>query len=77
MAVHPSYHGQGHGKALTRFGFEQAEKERVSVSVVSAAGAEGFYRRCGFDKHVGQIGQGEGNPLADIPGGDVLFKDVV
>lgn len=76
MAVHPSYHGQGHGKALTRFGLEQAAKEHVSVSVVSAASAEGFYRRCGFDKHVGQIGQGDGNPLAKVPGGAVFFKDV-
>ena len=55
---------------------DQAERERVSASVIAADGKERFYQLCGFDVGpVGRSGEGENNPLADVPGGLVFFKD--
>lgn len=76
LAIDPKCQGQGVGRSLVEWGFEQAAKENVCVSVISAYGKDGFYRRCGFDKESGTAGDGEGNPLAGIEGGLVLFHDV-
>jgi hypothetical protein len=46
----------------------------VSASVVAAEGKEMFYQRCGFDEMVGRSGEGEGNPLGEVPGGEIYFK---
>ena len=75
LAVHPDYQHQGNGRALVKWGLDQAEREGVSTSVISGDGKERFYERCGFDKVVGRSGQGDGNPLADVPGGLIYFRD--
>lgn len=76
LGVHPDYQSQGHGRALVAWGIDQAEKEGVACSVISAWGKETFYRNCGFDKEdCGHAGQGDGNPLADVKGGIIFFKD--
>jgi predicted N-acetyltransferase YhbS len=61
---------------LVRWGFEQAEKEGICVSVISGDGKEQFYQRCGFEVQDGWSGMGEGNPLAIAPGGLMFWKDV-
>ncbi|KAF2257665.1 acyl-CoA N-acyltransferase [Lojkania enalia] len=76
LGVHPNFQRQGHGRALVRWGFQQAEMEGVSVSVISGDGKEEFYRRCGFETQDGWSGMGEGNPLRIAPGGLIYWKDV-
>lgn len=76
LGVRPEFQRQGHGRALVRWGFEQARRENVCVSVISGDGKEGFYRHCGFDTQDGWSGMGEGNPLAIAPGGLMFWKDV-
>lgn len=76
LAVHPKYQSRGHGRALVSWGFEQAQKEGISCSVISAEGKEHFYQRCGFDSGpVGRGGEGDGNPTKEVDGGIVFFKD--
>lgn len=76
LGVHPRFQGRGHGRALVRWGFEQAEKENICVSVISGDGKEEFYQKCGFEVQDGWSGMGEGNPLAIAPGGLMFWKDV-
>ena len=75
LAVDPKYHGQGCGRKLVRWGLEQAAKEGVCASVISADGKERFYQRCGFDVQEGRGGQGEGNPLSEVAGGLIFWKE--
>ena len=74
LAVSPDYAGLGHGRALVKWGLDQAAKEGVCASVTTAPGKEKFYQNCGFDLQEGRGGQGEGNPLADVPGGLIFWK---
>jgi GNAT superfamily N-acetyltransferase len=76
LAVHPDYQDEGNGRALVQWGLDQAAREGVCASVIGADGKERFYQRCGFDREYGRSGQGEGNPLADVPGGIIFFRDV-
>ena len=76
MAVHPEYQGRGLGAALVKWGLDKAAEENVAASVVSAHGKEGFYEKCGFKKIDARAGDGEGNPLRMLRGGQILFKDV-
>lgn len=76
LAVHPEHQKGGNGRALVQWGMEQAEREGVTASVVAADGKERFYERCGFDVKVGMAGEGEGNPLRDVPGGVIYFKGI-
>jgi GNAT superfamily N-acetyltransferase len=78
LGVHPKYQGNGHGKLLATWGLEKAREEQVPASVVSAEGKEGFYLKCGFNDPgiIGNICEGEGNPLKGVTGGAILFKDV-
>ncbi|KAF1812929.1 hypothetical protein P152DRAFT_396460 [Eremomyces bilateralis CBS 781.70] len=76
LAVAPEYHGQGHGRALVQWGLDRAKEENICASVIAAYGKEKFYENCGFNNTAGTAGQGEGNPLADTPGGVVYFRDV-
>lgn len=77
LAVHPSYGGMGIGRKLVKWGLDHAEEEGVAASVKMAPGKERFYEMCGFDPEVvGRCGQGDGNPMADIAGGNIFFKDV-
>ena len=72
----PEYGGRGAGRKLVRWGLDRAEQEGVSSSVKMAPGKEKFYELCGFDSGlVGSCGQGEGNPMAHIEGGNIFFKD--
>lgn len=75
LAVDPQYQGQGHGRKLVEWGLDLAEKEGVCASVLSADGKEEFYRKCGFDLQEGRAGDGEGNPLKDVAGGLVFWKE--
>jgi GNAT superfamily N-acetyltransferase len=76
IGVKPEFQRQGVGRALVRWGFEQAEKENVCVSVISGDGKEEFYRSSGFDVQDGWSGMGKNNPLAIAPGGLMFWKDV-
>lgn len=75
LAVDPKYQGQGCGRELVEWGLEQAAKEGVCASVISADGKESFYQKCGFDVQEGWGGQGEGNPLSDAAGGLIFWKE--
>jgi predicted N-acetyltransferase YhbS len=74
LATHPDFQGQGIGKELVNWGVEEADKENVCASVISAGGKEGFYGKFGF------IEKGRANvgPLKEngIQGGAVMFRDV-
>ncbi|EHY58390.1 hypothetical protein HRR83_007244 [Exophiala dermatitidis] len=76
LAVHPAFQRRGQGRALVDWGLEQARKEGIAASVIAADGKERFYQKCGFDVGpVGRSGEGLGNPLHDVPGGLVFFRD--
>ncbi|KAF2796993.1 acyl-CoA N-acyltransferase [Melanomma pulvis-pyrius CBS 109.77] len=74
LAVHPDYQGKGFGRELVEWGLQQAQKENVHASVMSSEGNDAFYLRSGFEQVVGNATEGEGNPLAGIKGGSILFK---
>ncbi|KAF2472814.1 uncharacterized protein BDR25DRAFT_283354 [Lindgomyces ingoldianus] len=74
LAVHPDWQGHGFGRELVEWGLQQAEKENVHASVMSSDGKENFYLKCGFEEIVGNATEGEGNPLAGIRGGAILFR---
>ncbi|KAK6441167.1 hypothetical protein LTR95_002613 [Oleoguttula sp. CCFEE 5521] len=77
LAVDPATQGKGIGRPLVAWGFEQAARDGVCVSVISAKGKEGFYRKVGFGpESVGSACAGDLNPLNGIDGGDVFFADV-
>jgi len=76
LAVHPKYQSRGHGRALVSWGLEKAQEEGIACSVIAAEGKEQFYQNCGYDSGpVGRGGEGEGNPLKEVEGGIVFFKD--
>lgn len=72
--MHPDYQGKGFGRELVEWGLQQAEKENVHASVMSSEGNDAFYLRSGFEQVVGNATEGEGNPLAGVKGGSILFK---
>lgn len=74
LAVDPGSQGKGVGKVLVQWGLDQAEREGVCASVISAEGKDGFYMKCGFDVVDGYAGMGEGNPLGGVPGGNMLWR---
>lgn len=87
LAVHPRWHGKGHGKSLAQWGVLQASKdefgdgERLPAMVVSASGKEPFYKKCGFQELAGYITRDvdwikERNPMGSrgIPGGAVMWS---
>lgn len=74
LAVHPHYQGMGVGRDLVLWGLDQAESEGICASVVSADGKDEFYRKCGFELQDGFAGSGEGNPLANVAGGNMWWK---
>jgi hypothetical protein len=76
LAVHPAYRGQGVGRGLVKWGLDRAEEEGVAASVKMAPGKEEFYGLCGFEPVVvGNCGQGEGNPMKEVEGGNIFFRD--
>jgi GNAT superfamily N-acetyltransferase len=76
LDVRPEFQRRGFGKALIKWGFGEAEKENVCVSVISGDGKEEFYRSCGIETKDGWSGMGKNNPLAIAPGGLMFWKDV-
>jgi GNAT superfamily N-acetyltransferase len=75
LGVRPEAQGEGYGRELVAWGMEKAKADGVSASVVCSYGSDGFYRKCGFDKRVGNVCDGEGNPLGGVKGGEILFWD--
>lgn len=76
LGVDPDYQRRGQGRALVKWGLDQARREGIACSVIAADGKEKFYQNCGFDVGpVGRSGEGEGNPLKQVPGGLVFFKE--
>lgn len=74
LAVHPEYQGKGYGKSLVEWGLHRALTQRVSAGVITAAVNEAFYRRCGFNVKVGEITEGQNNPLIGEIDGTILFR---
>lgn len=73
LATHPDFQGQGIGKQLVQWGVEEANKEKVCASVISADGKEGFYGKCGFI----EVGRANVGPLKQngIKGGAIMFYE--
>ncbi|KAI1841471.1 hypothetical protein JX266_012311 [Neoarthrinium moseri] len=76
LAVHPDHQGRGIGRKLVQWGLDRAQEERVCASVVSAWGKDGFYQKAGFNVQSGCATSGEGNPLANVRGGNIFWKDL-
>lgn len=75
LGVHPAYQGRGIGRTLVAWGLAQARCEGVACSVTTAAGTDVFYQKCGFKVCVGSANEGQGNPLLDVAGGNIWFRD--
>ncbi len=76
LAVRPEYQKCRVGRELVRWGINKAEQEGICCSVISAEGRERFYQNCGFDVGpVGWSGEGDGNPLAEVPGGLIFVRE--
>ena len=75
LATHPDFQGQGLAKELVKWGLEEARKERVCASVISALGKEGFYGKFGFVER----GRANVGPLKEngIRGGAIMFCETV
>jgi GNAT superfamily N-acetyltransferase len=74
LIVDPLHQRKGLGRKLVRYGLELADKEGVCASVIASEAGDGLYVSCGFVA-VGWMQEGEGNPLRDIPGGRILFRE--
>lgn len=75
LGTGPEYQGHGYGKELLKWGIERATEEGICVSLVSANGKDGFYKRYGIDQEVGWASEGgKENPIHDIAGGMILFS---
>jgi len=75
LGVKPEYQGKGYGKQLVQWGLERARQDCVSASVIASFDKENFYKACGFGEIVGNVCDGDGNPMAKFKGGELLFKD--
>jgi predicted N-acetyltransferase YhbS len=72
LAVHPGSQGNMYGRELVQWGIDEAGKEGVPASVISAYGKERFYGRFGYV----EVGRANVGPLAVIEGGAIMFNDV-
>lgn len=75
LAIDPLYQRRGLGRELVMWGVRMADDELICASVIASESGEGLYTSCGF-KTVGWAGEGETNPLRDVPGGKILFRDI-
>ncbi|KAK4580139.1 hypothetical protein LTR86_000342 [Recurvomyces mirabilis] len=76
LAVSPHHQGEGHGKKLMQWGIDQATREELPISVISAYGKDKFYNKLGFTIASGSAQDGEGNPLAGlVKGGLIWWKE--
>lgn len=74
LLVDPAHQRKGLGRKLVFYGLDLADEEGVLASVVGSAVGDKLYVSCGFEP-VGNIGDGEGNPLRGLPGGRVMFRE--
>jgi GNAT superfamily N-acetyltransferase len=74
LIVDPSHQRKGLGRKLVRYGVDLADEDGVCASVIASEAGDGLYVSCGFEP-VGYMQEGEGNPLRDIPGGRILFRE--
>ena len=59
-----------------QWGIEQATREQVALSVISAWGKDGFYNKLGFTIPSGTAQDGVGNPLAGlVKGGKFWWRE--
>ena len=63
LAVHPDYQRKGAGRELVQWGLDEALKENICSSVISAFGKEPFYGKFGFV----EIGRANIGPLRRLP----------
>ena len=76
LAVRPEYQKCGVGRELVSWGLDKSGRGGVCCSVISALGRDRFYQACGFDVGpIGWSGEGEGNPLVDVPGGLIYVRE--
>jgi predicted GNAT family acetyltransferase len=75
LATDQKHRGQGCGRRLVAYGLERADEDDLAASVVSAESKDRFYLRCGFRVIVGNVCDGDGNPMAEVRGGTILFRD--
>ncbi|KAK6429328.1 hypothetical protein LTR95_014525 [Oleoguttula sp. CCFEE 5521] len=80
IGVDPAFEGQGIGRELVAWGFEQAKQDGVGTSCIAASGRDDFYRRCGFDVQDGISGDAGPDEelrkeVRSIGGGMVHFWD--
>lgn len=83
LAVHPLHQGKGFGRALVEHGLERSKLDPegdLPACVISAAGKEVFYQKCGFKELVGWTSRTVGEDGSDNPlrkngasGGAVLW----
>lgn len=76
IAVHPDFQRHGYGRQLVTYGVDLAKRDSVCASLIASTVGDAFYLRCGFTA-VGWATEGEGNPLAGVPGGRIMFIDKV
>jgi GNAT superfamily N-acetyltransferase len=75
LGTGPEYQGQGYGKELLKWGIDKAREQGICVSLISAAGKEGFYKYHGVTEEVGMASEGgDENPLRLVDGGMILFS---
>ncbi|KAG9729325.1 hypothetical protein KCU73_g12146, partial [Aureobasidium melanogenum] len=67
----PQYQGRGFGRELVVWGLARAQQEGVRVSVASAPGKEGFYKKLGIDEEVEENPE---NSQKDPFPGSLLFS---
>lgn len=69
LAVHPDSQGKGYGRELVQWGVDEAKREGVCASAISADGKEAFYAKFGFM----EVGRSNIGPLSGLVGGAILF----
>jgi GNAT superfamily N-acetyltransferase len=72
LAVHPRHQGKMYGRELVQWGVDEAKRDGICASLISAIGKERFYGRFGFV----EVGRANVGPLACIEGGAIMFNDV-
>ncbi|ORY11431.1 acyl-CoA N-acyltransferase [Clohesyomyces aquaticus] len=75
LCIDPRYRGRGLAQELVQWGLDTARQHHVSASVVSSQAGYKLYRAMGFTDEVGRFTEGEGNPLAKLPSGWILFAE--
>lgn len=74
LMVDPSHQRKGLGRRMVLYGVDRADEEGVCASVIGSEAGDGLYASCGFQT-VGRMQEGEGNPLRDVPGGRIFFRE--